>query len=159
MSNAAKRRKKRSRQPVAEQVRTWAASGLVEDQIAARLRIDKNELRRRYIDDIKRGKAIAAASAAEGDLTREEKCACDSILSSFDSEWNTPEHGNLLWRGLLGDSGARNPVEAFAAWALAGSKFICTGYNDNFSVERLQQFAAVKAAALKLLAQNGTGNR
>ena len=40
-----------------------AASGLVEDEIALRLGVDKNELRARYIDAIKAGKAMAAAGA------------------------------------------------------------------------------------------------
>jgi hypothetical protein len=157
-----RQRKQRQRQPrrkrkrsISDAVESMAALGKPEDLIAFETGLNKNTLRRRHIADIARGKAAKVQAA---NLSREEKCACDSILSSFDSKWNTPEHGNLLWRGL-GDSGARDPAEAFAAWALAGSKFICTGSNDDFSVERLQQFAAVKAAALKLLAQNGTGNR
>jgi hypothetical protein len=48
-----------------EAVTAMARSGLVEDQIASRLGIDKNKLRARHIDDIKLGKAAAAAAEAD----------------------------------------------------------------------------------------------
>jgi hypothetical protein len=45
-----------------------AAYGLVEDQIALRLNgMDKNRLRRKYIDSIKEGRAIASAAGAEAE--------------------------------------------------------------------------------------------
>ena len=83
--------KKSGRKPVADQVRAMAASGLVEDQIALRLGIDKNELRARY------------------------------------------------------------------EWLSRGGHFVCAGRNSNFSPERLQKFATVKAAAQKLLKQHANG--
>jgi hypothetical protein len=42
-------------------------------------------------------------------------CAADAILSAVNSHWQTPEHGNLIFDGLDGH-GARDPVQAFAAW-------------------------------------------
>jgi len=127
-----------------------AQSGLVEDQIAGRLGINKNTLRARHIDDIKRGKQIAAESEAQIDgMSRQELHVLDAIESSFKSKWYTPEHGNLLWRGLDG-KGARSPADAFAAWAAGGGSFICTGLDGRFSRERLREFAELKAEAEKL---------
>jgi hypothetical protein len=126
-----------------------AASGLVEDEIALRLGIDKNALRARYIDEIKAGKAVAARAAEACELTREERHAADAILGVIDSEWHTPD-GNDLWPGLNGD-GARSAPDAFARWLLDGGKFICTGLDDDFPRERLREFAEVKAAAQALL--------
>ena len=132
-----------------------AASGLVEDQIALRLRTDKNQLRRKYIDSIKQGRAIARAQAEANDgLTRAERLAADSMLSSCASKWFDPTYGNLLWPGLNG-SGARTPAEAFAAWMLRGSKFNHPGLADNFSDERIAEFVALKREALKLLGNGG----
>jgi hypothetical protein len=156
MSNQrANRRKKRSRKPVAERVRTMAASGLVEDQIASRLGVDKNELRRRYIDEIKRGKAMAAASAAEaGELTRAEKYAAYVILGATNSHWQT-ELGNLIFDGLDG-SGAKTAADAYAKWLLDGGRWNCSAFTTNFSDERIAEFRALKIEAQKLLC-NGDG--
>ena len=61
------------RNKLAETIRKMASDGLVEDQIALRLGLDKNLLRAKFIDDIKRGKSAAAASEADAeDLTQAE---------------------------------------------------------------------------------------
>src|SRR5215470_20120648 len=121
----AKHRRKRCRKPVADQVRTMAASGLVEDQIALRLGIDKNELRARYIDAIKRGKATAAARELQiADMRREELYALDAILIAFDGgDWLGPDGRSDLWTGLDG-KGARSPADAFAEWLSSGGHFV-----------------------------------
>jgi len=96
---------------------------------------------------LREGKPLKAQAAA---LTREEMHAADSILNSTNSEWFAPDTGNDLWAGLDG-GGAKSAADAFARWLLDGGRFICTGLDDNFSRERLQEFATVKAAAQKLL--------
>ena len=147
-------RKKSGRKPVAEMVRDMAASGLVEDEIALRLNIDKNQLRARYIDAIKRGKRMAASSKARAtQLSRTEQHAINAILSTINSEWHTPD-GNDLWPGLHG-GGARDAPDAVAAWLLNGARFVTTGLTTNFSPERLREFAEVKAAAEELLEKVG----
>jgi len=145
----AKRGTKRSnrnakRDRLAATIQKMAANGLVEDQIALRLGLDKNDLRKKFIDHIKRGKRLARAREARaGDMTREEMHAADAIL--------TPGSFSIgdLWRGLNGE--ARDAPDAFAAWIAAGSKFITTGLDADFSPERLREFAALKAAAQELL--------
>ena len=122
-----------------------AASGLVEDEIALRLGIDKNTLRARYIDAIKAGKAMAAAGAVEAcELTREEMHAADAILSAINSEWHTVD-GNDLWPGLDGE-GARSAADAFARWQLDGGKFICAGPSQ-LDQDRVAELCRIKAEA------------
>ena len=129
-----------------------AASGLVEDEIALRLGVDKNELRARYIDAIKVGKAMAAAGAAEAcELTREEMHAADAILSAINSEWHTVARGNDLWPGLDGE-GARSAADAFARWQLDGGKFICAGLSQ-LDRDRVVELCRIKAEAEALLMQ------
>jgi hypothetical protein len=88
---------------VHDQVRRMAAYGLVEDQIALRLNgMDKNRLRRKYIDSIKEGRAIASAARAEAEaaeLTRKEKECLAAVKASFNSDWYSPEYGNDLFDG------------------------------------------------------------
>jgi hypothetical protein len=126
-----------------------AFAGQSEDAIALYYGLHKNTLRARFAHALDRGRDRARKAIA-CDLTREEKCALNSILSAFASQWHQPG-GNLLWRGINRDS-ATSPADAFAAWVLAGRRFICTGLDDDFSRERLQEFAAVKAEAQELLA-------
>jgi hypothetical protein len=147
-------RKKHRKQPagkrkrsVAHVVEALARLGEPEDAIALQVNLNKNTLRRRHILDIARGRAAKVQAA---DMTRAEMCAADAILSAFSGTWNVPGEGNLLWAGVDGD-GARNPADAFARWMLNGSKFITSGLASRFSRERLREFAAVKAAAEKLL--------
>ena len=60
------------RDRLAETIRRMAAEGLVEDQIALRLGLDKNDLRAKFIDDIKQGKSAAAASEADAEELSQE---------------------------------------------------------------------------------------
>jgi hypothetical protein len=124
------------------------------DQIASRLGVDKNELRRRYIDEIKRGKAMAATSAAEaGELTRAEKYAAHVILGATNSHWQT-ELGNLIFDGL-DSSGAKSAADAYAKWLLDGGRWNCSAFTTNFSDERIAEFVALKIEAQKLLGNGG----
>jgi hypothetical protein len=152
----ANRRKKPGRKAVAQMVANMARLGHVEDQIALRLGVNKNQLRARYIDDIKRGKRMAAASEAQlAGMSRQELHACNAILLAFDGgDWIAPDGRSDLWSGL-DDKGARSPADAFAAWLAGGGKFICTGLDGRFSPERLQEFAELKAEAEKLLQKHG----
>ena len=90
-----------------------AASGLVEDQIALRLGgMDKNRLRRKYIESIKEGRAVAAAQEVEAkaaELTRKERERLACIEGSFNSHWYSPERGNVLF-------GDTHSVEEALAW-------------------------------------------
>jgi hypothetical protein len=85
-------------------VKQLAAAGLVEDQIVLRVGggIDKNQLRRRYIDSIKEGRAAAqeAQAAAEAaEMSKRERALRELIERTFKSRWYTKEHGNLLFDG------------------------------------------------------------
>jgi hypothetical protein len=88
-----------------------AARGLVEDQIALRLGSDKNQLRRRYIDAVKAGRAEkqeaqAAAEAAAAELTKEQQKTREVIRQTWDY-WFDPElNSHLIYQG------ARTPEEA-----------------------------------------------
>src|SRR5262245_29832360 len=107
--------KKSSRKSAAHLVQTLASQGFVEDEIAQRHGIDKNELRARYIDAIKRGRRLAEN---DDDMSRSELLAADTFLSAFNSHWQTPE-GNDLWDGLSGN-GAVSAADAYAKWKLDG---------------------------------------
>src|SRR5262249_49780813 len=112
-------------------VKAMAAAGLVEDQIALRIGGDKNQLRRRYIDAIKAGRNAkvqekVAAEAAE--LTKSERARLHAIKQSFDSDWYSPEHGNLIFGGT-------HTVEEALAWCEEHNPGLCrwitTGLNDD----------------------------
>jgi hypothetical protein len=152
LKQRAKHRKKPSPKTIARLVADMAATGHVEDEIALRVGVHKSELRARFIEDIKRGKRMAAASKLQiTDMRRQELHALNAILLAFDGgAWNAPDGGNDLWPGLDG-RGARSPADAFAAWAAGGGSFICTGLDGRFSRERLREFAELKAGAVKLL--------
>jgi hypothetical protein len=71
-----------------------AAKGMVEDQIAARLGLDKNQLRRRHIDAIKDGRAqaTAAADAAAGEqLSQDEETMRRAILAGYGTHWENAD--------------------------------------------------------------------
>jgi hypothetical protein len=93
-----------------------AAAGLVEDQIALRLGgLDKNQLRRRYIEELKEGRTAAAAEreqAAAEELSRKERERLECVEASFRSHWYTKEFGNDLYGGT-------HTVEEALAWAKA----------------------------------------
>jgi hypothetical protein len=106
-------------------VKAMAAAGLVEDQIALRIGGDKNQLRRKYIDSIKQGRA-AKQEAEAAELTRSERARLDAIKQSFDSDWYHPKLGNLLF-------GCTHSVEEALAWCertAPGRKWITTGLGE-----------------------------
>jgi hypothetical protein len=126
-------------------VRTMAAAGRVEDEIAQRLGVDKNFLRRRHIGEIKAGKAVrAAASEALGIVTAEDYHFLDAAMVSFASHWFDPTNGNLLLDGIDGN-GARGIADAFAAWKQQGGKYVCTGLSNRFDRRKVAQFAKIVA--------------
>lgn len=127
-----------------EAVTAWAQAGLVEDQIASRLGVDKNKLRAQHIDDIKQGKAAAAAAdAAETVITKEEYYFLNAASSSMlDPDWFDPEHGSLLFPGTNGE-GARSVSDAFAYWKNSGGKFITTGLFGKLDPKKYAAFAKV----------------
>lgn len=133
-----------------------AARGAVEDEIALRLGIDKNQLRARYIDAIKRGRRMARAGEVD-DMTREEMHAADAIQSAINSEWHTPD-GNDLWPGLDGDS-AQSAADAFARWMLDGGYAHRAGLTARFERERLPELRKIKAEAVMLLVERGVPRR
>jgi hypothetical protein len=133
-----------------------ARAGLVEDEIASRLGIHKNELRAKFIDHIKTGKRARALSEAEaGNLTRTEMCAADAVLRAFDGDdWLAPDGSSDLWPGLHSD-GAKSPADAYARWLKDGGHFIISGISKVFSDERIAEFVALKIEAQKLLDNGG----
>jgi hypothetical protein len=144
--------------PLQRRVRAMAAAGLVEDQIALRLGgMDKNKLRKDYVDVIKQGRAKLKRQKAEaGELTFAEMCAADAILSAVNSHWQTPEHGNLIFQGLA-DHGARDAIQAYARWLRDGGRWITAGIRKNFSPERIAEFVALKREAQALLGKTASG--
>src|SRR5262245_45084284 len=93
-------------------IKAMAAQGLVEDQIVARIGGDKNQLRRRYIDAVKEGRAKkrdAQAEAEAAELNKSKRARLHAIKQSFESEFYDPEFGNLLFGGT-------HSVEEALAW-------------------------------------------
>ena len=143
-----KHKKKTAHKPIADRVKTLAARGLVEDEIAQRLGIDKNTLRAKYIDAIKRGRQ---ARLKDDDLTIDEMQAGDMILRAINSDWHTP-NGNDLWPGLTSDN-ALSAVDAFARWKLDGGFAHRVGLsNPRLDRERIAEIRKLKAQAEALLA-------
>ena len=148
-----KRRKQvRRRSPVGhDQVRAMASAGLVEDQIALRINggMHKNQLRRKYIDDIKEGRAVAKAAREEAEaaakITKEEYHALDAMTLTFASHWFDDKHGNLLFPGTNGD-GARTVEDAFAAWKADGGKYNCTGLSNIFDKKKYAAYSKIVSA-------------
>jgi hypothetical protein len=129
-----------------EAVVAWAQSGLVEDQIASRLGVDKNKLRARHIDDIKEGKAAAAAADAVAVISKEEYFFLDAASSSFsDDDWYDDQLGNLLFSGMNVEC-ARSIDDAFARWKADGGKFIITGLSGKLDPEKYPAFAKIVSA-------------
>jgi hypothetical protein len=82
-----------------------AARGLVEDQIALRLGSDKNQLRRRYIDAVKAGRA-AKREAQAAELTKEQQKTREVIRQTWDYWYDEELGSHLIYEG------ARTPEEA-----------------------------------------------
>jgi hypothetical protein len=138
-------------------VEAMAAKGLSADVIASCLGTDRNTLRGRHALSLHNGRERARKQKAEaGDLTREEMCAADAILTTFASgEFVDPVCGSLLWWGLDDGSGAKTAAEAFAAWVRGGARFITTGVDKSFGPERIAEFLALKIEAKRLLSALG----
>jgi len=142
-------------------VEAMAAKGLSADVIAACIGTDRNTLRGRHALSLHTGRERARKQKLEarGDLTREEMCCADAILTSFaGGEWVDPVCGNLLWFGLEG-SGAKTAASAYAAWLRAGGRFITTGIDKSFGPERIAEFVALKIEAKRLLSGRSPGRR
>ena len=130
------------RDRLAETIRKMAAEGLVEDQIASRLGLDKNDLRARFIDDIKLGKSSTAESEADASgLTQEQYHFCDVAFDSFNSHWFA-DGRNLIFRGVDGN-GAKDLADAYAFWASHGERYTTTGLSTKFDPERAAMFAKI----------------
>jgi hypothetical protein len=81
-------------------VAVMAASGMCEDQIALRLNIHKNTLRAQHIDELIKGRAVAAASKGSSDeLTDKEQELLDRIRRAFDSKWYNERFGCVVYFG------------------------------------------------------------
>ena len=105
-------------------VKEMASAGLVEDQIALRVGggIDKNQLRRRYIDSIKQGRAKKQEARAEAEAAESSKQEqLERIKASFASHWYDLQCGNLLYGGA-------HTVEEALAWV---QQFSSRRLNDN----------------------------
>ena len=131
------------RDRLAETIRRMAAEGLVEDQIALRLGLDKNDLRARFIDDIKLGKSATAASEADAEeLSQPEYHWLDVCTNSFNSHWQDPELGNLLFAGTDG-KGGRTVEDMYAAWKQRGGHYNCIGRSTRFAKDKEIEFAKI----------------
>ena len=99
---------------VHRRVKAMAAAGLVEDQIVLRVGggIDKNQLRRRYIDSIKEGRVAAQeAQAAENEkLSAKEREMKRVFFAGYGTHWEQPDGTNLLQQG-------RTLAESKQEWA------------------------------------------
>jgi hypothetical protein len=74
-----------------------AKAGLVEDQIALRIGSDKNQLRRRYIDEIKEGRAQArseAESAESEKLSATEEGMRRAMFAGYGTHWENEDGTN-----------------------------------------------------------------
>ena len=131
-----------------DMVETLTAAGLNGDSVAAVLGLNKNMLRSRHALALANGRAAMMKRKAEAraaKLTSEERFALDAIMTE-----SAIDLGDL-WPGL-GGGGARSPADAFARWLRDGSRYVCTGLEqDKFTSEQLDAFAQVKAEAKKLL--------
>ena len=75
-------------------IKQMAASGLVEDEICLRIGgMDKNQLRRRYIDAIKDGRVIAQEAKAAA-LSRKEREWIAVVERTLASPW-----GEIIYPG------------------------------------------------------------
>jgi hypothetical protein len=109
----AKRKPRKSDDLWREEVKLMAAAGAVEDEIASKLGIDKNQLRAKFIGDIKAGRRVrAAADEADDSIKKDGTAIKAAIWSSFESQWFSPKHGNDLWPGTDGRN-ARTPEDAW----------------------------------------------
>ncbi len=77
-----------------------AFAGQSEDAIALYYGLHKNNLRARFADALDRGRDRARDAAAEAETpTKTDQILLDAIKASFDSDWNDPQFGNLLFDG------------------------------------------------------------
>jgi hypothetical protein len=135
------RNAKRNR--LAETIKKMATEGLVEDQIALRLGLDKNLLRAKFIDDIKRGRSAAAASEVDAALTQSQYHFLRAAATSFDEgSWIDTDGRNLLFRGVDG-KGAKDLADAYAFWASNGERFNTTGLSTKFNPTKAARFAEI----------------
>jgi hypothetical protein len=155
MKRKLKRRHNRHRTPSApgskpgktqrDAIVQWAKSGLVEDEIAQKLRTDKNRLRKEHIDAIKEGKAARAAAAEEEIvITKAEYHFLNSATLSFESGsgWFDPKLGNFLFEGVDG-CGARDIDDAVRGWKASGGRFITSGLSNNFDPQKCAEFSKI----------------
>jgi hypothetical protein len=83
-------------------IEEMARDGLVEDQIAARLGLDKNQLRRLHIDAIKQGRAQAMARVAAIDgeqLSVDEETMRKALFAGYGTPWENEDGANDAQQG------------------------------------------------------------
>jgi hypothetical protein len=131
------------RESVHERIKRMAASGLVEDQIALKVGVDKNELRAKYIEAIKAGKADAAETEAnETAISKSDYFLLDAIHTAFSSPFHDPVRGNLLWLGCSG-KGALTIEDAFARRKAADGAFSTAGIFKKMQPEKMARYAEI----------------
>jgi hypothetical protein len=112
-------------------VKQLAAEGFSGDVIAARLGVNMNTLRAQHALHLKAGRDAKAEKKAEAEaaaLSKSERARLYAIKQSFESDWYSPEHGNLIFGGT-------HSVEEALAWCEEHNpgpcKWITTGLSDD----------------------------
>jgi hypothetical protein len=122
------------------------AQGKNRAVVAATLGLGVNRLREDYALELDAGRVQAKAARADEEkdeaLTLEEYHFCDVLTDSFNSHWQDPTDGNLLFAGTDG-RGARSIADAFAAWKKRGGRYNCTGRSTRFAQDKAAEFAKI----------------
>jgi len=128
-----------------EQVLTLTAEGLNRELVATEVGASIAKLRTDYARELDQGRKLAAyrkADEVKDEISLADYYFLDVLTDSFNSHWQDPIHGNLLFSGT-DNKPARSIADAFAAFKRGGGRFNVTGRSRKLNKEKVAAFAKI----------------
>jgi hypothetical protein len=129
-----------------KKVLTLTAEGKNRELVAHETNISIAKLRTDYASELDVGRKLAADKKAEESeaqaLSMEDFHFLDVCTDSFNSHWQDPQLGNLLFAGTDGKDG-RTIEDMFAAFKQRGGKWTCTGLSSKFDPAKAATFSKI----------------
>ena len=129
-----------------KQVLTLTALGKNRELVATETGVSIAKLRTNFASELDQGRKLAADKKAEESeaqtLSMEDYHWLDVCTDSFNSHWQDPQLGNLIFAGTDG-KGGRTIEDMFAAFKQRGGKWTCTGLSSKFDPAKAITFSKI----------------
>ena len=127
---------------------TLTAAGKNRELVASEVGESIAKLRTNYASELDIGRKLAADrkadEAGDQELSAADFHFLDVCVDSFNSHWQDPQLGNLLFAGTDG-KGGRTVEDMYAAFKKRGGRYRVTGLSSTFDPDKAAAFAKIVA--------------